>query len=61
LAKLPNEFIHKPFEATEEMLSEANLVLGESYPNPIVKHASARDAALAGLEKVRTAKLSSPR
>jgi len=53
LAKLPNDVIHAPFEASPEILKNAGVELGRTYPKPIVDHAQARAAALAGYQKVR--------
>ncbi|MCG8509546.1 MAG: FAD-binding domain-containing protein, partial [Rhodospirillales bacterium] len=55
LAALPDAFIHAPFEAPEPVLREAGVDLGRTYPRPIVDHATARAAALAGYEAVKTA------
>ncbi len=46
LARLPNEHLHAPWEAPEHVLARAGVVLGETYPHPIVDHGKARDAAL---------------
>ena len=46
LAKLPNTYIHNPWEAPDDVLEEAGVVLGKTYPRPIVDHAKARDKAL---------------
>ncbi len=46
LARLPDRWIHAPFEAPAEILRQAGVVLGQNYPRPIVEHASAREAAL---------------
>lgn len=54
LSELPNEVIHAPFEASEEGLSTAGVVLGETYPLPIVEHAAARAAALRGYDAVKS-------
>ena len=53
LARLPNEFIHAPFDASPEVLARASITLGPTYPAPIVDHDTARRAALAGYTKVR--------
>jgi deoxyribodipyrimidine photo-lyase len=37
------------------VLSEAGVVLGDTYPHPIVDHAERRDAALAAFKKIKTA------
>jgi deoxyribodipyrimidine photo-lyase len=47
LAKLPNRWLHAPWSAPSEELAGAGVVLGESYPYPIVEHAWARSRALA--------------
>lgn len=46
LKKLPNEYIHKPWEAPPLILQAADIQLGKNYPNPIVDHAKARQDAL---------------
>ncbi|MBX9747091.1 MAG: DNA photolyase family protein, partial [Hyphomonadaceae bacterium] len=46
LAKLPDAFIHKPWEAPALVVREADVALGETYPEPIVDHAAARARAL---------------
>lgn len=55
LARLPKSVIHAPFEASQAVLDEAGVVLGDTYPRPIVDHAEARAAALAGYEVVKAA------
>ena len=47
LARLPADVIHKPWQARPEMLREAGVELGITYPLPIVDHAAARAQALA--------------
>jgi len=53
LRKLPNQFIHTPFEAPPDELTMAGIKLGETYPLPIVDHKKAREAALAGYQYVK--------
>ena len=53
LAKLPDRLIHAPDQAPVEILRAAGVVLGKTYPRPIVDHAEARAAALAGYERVK--------
>ena len=36
LAGMPDAWIHRPFEAPEDVLGRASVVLGQSYPRPIV-------------------------
>ena len=53
LAGLSNKEIHAPFEAPETTLKNAGVILDKTYPAPIVDHAKARQAALAGYEKIK--------
>lgn len=53
LAGLPDRWIHRPWEAPPEALRAAGVRLGETYPQPIVDHATARRAALAAYEAVK--------
>jgi deoxyribodipyrimidine photo-lyase len=46
LAKLPDRYIHRPWEAPASTLTDCGLELGEDYPLPIVDHAQARDRAM---------------
>jgi len=53
LAELPDRYIHKPYEAPQEVLGEAGIRLGETYPHPIADHTEAREAALAAFRATR--------
>ncbi|MFO1148791.1 MAG: deoxyribodipyrimidine photo-lyase [Alsobacter sp.] len=53
LARLPAEWIHRPWEAPAAVLSSAGLRLGVDYPRPIVDHALARNRALGAVESVK--------
>ncbi len=55
LSKLPSEFIHKPWEADEATLKRAGVVLGQTYPKPVVKHDEARARALAAYDRIKAA------
>lgn len=46
LALLDNRAIHAPWEANPSTLAAADIVLGTTYPRPIVDHAEARKATL---------------
>lgn len=50
LEKLSNKWIHKPWEADEDTLKTAGVQLGVTYPEPMVNHAEAREAALAAFK-----------
>jgi len=52
LARLDARFVHRPWEAPPSALAEAGIVLGETYPEPIVDHARARERALAAFRKI---------
>jgi deoxyribodipyrimidine photo-lyase len=53
LAKLDAKAIHAPWEMTPLDLAAAGVVLGKSYPQPILEHDAARKRALEAYEKVR--------
>jgi len=54
LARLPDRWIHRPWEAPAAVLSGAGVTPAVTYPRPIVDHAAARLRALAALSSVRT-------
>lgn len=53
LKDLPASVIHAPWLASETDLKAANVVIGKTYPSPIVDHAEARRRALAAYEDIR--------
>jgi len=46
LKNLPDKWLHAPWEAPEEELKQAGVVLGETYPMPVVDHSLARNEAM---------------
>ncbi len=46
LAKLPDKWLHRPWEAPAPVLTAASLKLGENYPRPIVDLKASRQRAL---------------
>ncbi|NNF27274.1 MAG: deoxyribodipyrimidine photo-lyase, partial [Gemmatimonadetes bacterium] len=50
LRSVPDEYIHCPWDAPEEIRSEAGLDASHGYPSPIVDHAEARNRALEAYE-----------
>jgi deoxyribodipyrimidine photo-lyase len=46
LARLPDSLIHQPWTAPPAILSSCGIVLGRTYPRPLVDHAFARKRAL---------------
>ncbi|MBY0430024.1 MAG: DNA photolyase family protein [Rhodospirillales bacterium] len=55
LAKLPDLVIHRPWEASAEVLARAGVKLDETYPRPIVDHGLARRRALIAYGQVKGA------
>jgi deoxyribodipyrimidine photo-lyase len=53
IGALPASWIHKPWEAPENVLAEAGVQIGQTYPGPIVDHGQARERALAAYAAVR--------
>ena len=47
LARLPAKHVHRPWAAPAAVLAASGVVLGETYPHPIVEHAWARGRFLA--------------
>ncbi len=46
LAGLSGRWLHQPWAAPSDVLSQARLRLGKNYPEPVVSHAIAREVAL---------------
>lgn len=53
LKGLPVPWIHQPWSAATAVLEAANVHLGKTYPEPIVDHHKAREAALAAYDQMR--------
>ena len=53
LAGLPDSLLHKPWEASAEVLRAAGVTLGKTYPKPMVEHAAARAQALKAFDRVK--------
>ncbi|EDY83832.1 deoxyribodipyrimidine photolyase family [Verrucomicrobiia bacterium DG1235] len=56
LARLPNKYLFKPWEAPAALLEKAGVDLGGNYPMPIVDHGKARKAALDAYAEMRDAR-----
>ncbi len=52
LKRLPDRWLHSPWEAPAEVRANAGVQLGKTYPRPVVDHAEARDAALAAFKSL---------
>lgn len=56
LSKLPKSILHKPWEAPEEVLKTAGVVLGETYPTRIISDLKAEQSkSLQAVLKMRRA------
>ncbi|MBS0206214.1 MAG: deoxyribodipyrimidine photo-lyase [Planctomycetes bacterium] len=55
LNKLPTKWSHAPWTAPSQILLNAKVTLGKTYPNPIVDHAQARTLALQAFEHIKRA------
>jgi deoxyribodipyrimidine photo-lyase len=53
LKDLPDKYLNAPWEASEAVLSKAGIVLGQTYPKPIVDHSVAREKALQAFAKTK--------
>jgi deoxyribodipyrimidine photo-lyase len=53
LARLPDRWIHCPWEAPAAVLAQAGVELGRNYPRPIVDFRDSRAAALAAYGSIR--------
>jgi len=53
LRRLPIEHLHAPWEASKDVLDQAGVTLGKTYPMPIVDHGKARQRALQAYEVMK--------
>ncbi len=60
LEHIDKAWIHKPWEASEAVLSRAGVQLGTTYPSPIVDHAFARNRALDLFRSTRPTRTDEP-
>ena len=51
LAQVPSAHIHAPWEAPPLELAASGVILGDTYPDPIIDHAFARERALARYQR----------
>lgn len=57
LKALPKEYIHKPFLAPSDLLKKCDIVLGKTYPLPMINHQKARIFALAAYQRMKKVSL----
>ena len=53
LNKVPNKFIHKPWEMEHKYQEAIKTIIGKDYPKPIVIHEIARAAALEAFQSLK--------
>ena len=53
LEKVPNKFIHKPWEMEKKFQEAIKTIIGKDYPNPIVIHEIARNEALKAFKSIK--------
>ena len=53
LSKVPQKFIHKPWEMETKYQEAINTIIGKNYPKPIVVHEEARAAALKAFQSLK--------
>jgi len=59
LARVPNEWIHHPWDAPLSVLKSAGVELGLNYPNPVVDIESARDQLTEAMHIMRENEMAS--
>lgn len=52
IARLPDKFLQKPWEAPHPIRRAAGISSGETYPSPLVQHEHARQRALAAFQSL---------
>ena len=53
LSKVPDRYLHTPWEMPAEVQEAANCRIGRDYPRPVVDHKEGRERALKALESVK--------
>lgn len=53
IASLPNKYLFNPWEAPKQILKNAGIELGETYPFPIVDLQQSRNKALAAFQSLK--------
>jgi deoxyribodipyrimidine photo-lyase len=54
LARLPDAWIHRPWQAPPAVLADAGVTLDATYPRPVVDFPASRSAALAAYASIRS-------
>ena len=53
LSKVPQKFIHKPWELEIKLQESIKTIIGKDYPKPIVIHEEARESALKAFQSLK--------
>lgn len=53
LSNLDMKYIHAPWETPKEILEKAGIVLGKTYPCPVIDHSKAREKALRIYQEIK--------
>ncbi len=53
LAALPDRHIHAPWQAPTAVLRQAGVIIGKTWPAPVIDHAAARNRALTAWQMIR--------
>lgn len=53
LKRLPDRWVHRPWDAPESVLAAAGVRLGRDYPAPVIAHSEGRARALAAYQRLR--------
>ena len=53
LARLPDKFLHSPWQAPADVLAAAGIEFGLDYPRPMVDLKASRERALAAFQSIR--------
>lgn len=53
LANMPNKYLFKPWQAPQEVLDKAGIILGTTYPEPIVDLKESRNKALEAYNTIK--------
>ena len=52
---MPDQYIHKPWEASPLILKAADVTLGQTYPEPLIGLKEGRERALAAYQGMKIA------
>lgn len=53
LKNLPIKYLFKPWEAPADVLKQAHITLGKTYPQPLIDHTKARTRALEAFKQIK--------